>query len=499
MAPKRNSALHQAQVVHGDWQTPPGVARRVTALLRARGVEAAAVVEPTCGRGAFVEAALSAFPGARVLGFEVSAAHLASARDHLRGTRAELHHADFFAVDWEVTLGALPDPVLILGNPPWVTSATLGAHDAQNLPDKSNFKGHRGLDAITGKANFDISEWMMLRLLEALRGRPFTLAMLCKSSVARRLLAAAAARGWPVDGATWSIDAKAHFDAAVDAVLLTISSRSDAPAAHRWPMYDGLDAVQLTRAMGVAGGEVVSDLDAFDETRALAGRSEIEWRSGVKHDCAAVMELRRAGDALVNGLGERVELEPDFVFPMCKGSDVANGRTATGRYVIVTQRAIGDDTARIQAAAPRTWSYLAAHRSLLEGRKSSIYRGQPSFAMFGVGDYSFAPHKVAICGLYKRLRFVAIGPEGGRPVMLDDTAYFLPCETLARAEALVAALNGPQARRFFEARVFWDAKRPVSKALLQTLSLAALLREAHGPAICASILDEVPPTLAGIG
>jgi len=476
MAPDPNAARTRARVVHGDWQTPPALARRVTALLRARGVEAAAVVEPTCGCGAFVEAALAAFPGARVLGFEVSDEHLAGARDHLRGTRAELQRADFFAVDWEATLGALPDPVLVLGNPPWVTSATLGSHASRNLPDKSNFKGHRGLDARTGKANFDISEWMMLQLLEALRGRPFTLAMLCKSSVARRLLAASADRNWPVEGATWRIDAKEHFDAAVDAALLTVSGRAEAPAVHRWPMYDGLDAARPTRAMGVAGGEVVSDLDAFAETQGLAGRSALAWRSGVKHDCAAVMELRREGGALVNGLGERVEVEPELVFPMRKGSDVANGRAATGRYVIVTQRAIGDDTERLRATAPRAWAYLDAHRALLAGRKSSIYRGRPPFAIFGVGDYSFAPHKVAICGLYKRLRFVAIGPEGGRPVMLDDTSYFLPCETAAHAESLAAALNGARARRFFEARVFWDAKRPVSKALLQALSLEALLR-----------------------
>jgi len=477
MAAGLNTALTRARVVHGDWQTPPGLARQVAELLRARGVEAAVVVEPTCGCGAFVEAALSAFPSARVLGFEVAEEHLASAREHLRGTRAELRRADFFDLDWEATLRALPDPVLVLGNPPWVTSATLGAHASQNLPAKSNFKGHRGLDAITGKANFDISEWMMLRLLTALRSRPFTLAMLCKSSVARRLLAAVAERGWPMEGATWGVDAKEHFDASVDAVLLTVSGRSEVPAVHRWPMYDGLDAARPTRAMGVAGGEVVSDLDAFAETQGLAGRSEVAWRSGVKHDCAAVMELRRDGESLVNGLGERVDLEPEFVFPMRKGSDVANGRTETGRCVIVTQRSIGDDTGRIRATAPRTWAYLEAHRGLLEGRKSSIYRGRPSFAMFGVGDYAFVPYKVAICGLYKRLRFLAIGPEGGRSVMLDDTSYFLPCETEVRAQTLAEALNGARARRFFEARVFWDAKRPVSKALLQTLSLEALLRE----------------------
>ena len=307
--------------------------------------------------------------------------------------------------------------------------------------------------------------------------------MLCKSSVARKVLQSVARRDWPTRGAVWGIDANAHFDAAVDAVLLVVS-KGEAPGEHRWPVYDGLDAAQPSRAMGVVAGEVVGDVGAVAETQRLLGRSEVEWRSGIKHDCADVMELRLANGVYRNGLGEAVDVEPDRVFPLRKGSEVANGRGGE-RFVIVTQRAIGEDTTALRACAPRTWAYLEAHRARFEARRSSIYRGQPPFAMFGVGAYSFAPYKVAICGLYKRLRFAVVGPQGGRPVMLDDTSYFLPCDTPERAEALAAALNGPLARRFFEARVFWDAKRPVNKALLGALSLDALLRAAGAAPVAA--------------
>lgn len=464
------------RVEHGDWQTPDALALRVATLLRARGVSPASVVEPTCGRGAFVRAALATFDDARVVGYELSPEHLATARADLAGTRAELHQGDFFELDWSEVLRALPEPVLVLGNPPWVTSATLGSLGSGNLPEKANFKGHRGLDAITGKANFDISEWMLTRLIAALGGRAFTVAMLCKSSVARRILESASANRWPLDGATWRIDAMAHFDASVHAVLLTVTSRGDAPSEPQWPVYDSLDAQAPSRTMGVVGGALYADLDAFTGTRDLTGRSEIEWRSGVKHDCAAVMELRRDGDRYVNGLGERVALEAERVFPLRKGSDVANGREARGRYVIVTQRALGEDTSKLGATAPLTRAYLDAHRALLDARRSAIYRGQPPFAMFGVGDYSFAPYKVAICGLYKRLRFSVVGPEDDRPAMLDDTSYFLPCPDAPTAARLADALNGERAQAFLRARVFWDAKRPVNKALLQSLSLDALLR-----------------------
>src|SRR5207244_5466142 len=55
--------------------------------------------------------------------------------------------------------------ILILGNPPWVTNTTLSSLESTNLPAKSNFKGHSGLDAITGKSNFDIAELSLLQLI----------------------------------------------------------------------------------------------------------------------------------------------------------------------------------------------------------------------------------------------------------------------------------------------------------------------------------------------
>ena len=54
---------------------------------------------------------------------------------------------------------------LIIGNPPWVTNSELGAIDSQNLPRKSNFKKVNGLDAITGKGNFDIGEYCIFVFL----------------------------------------------------------------------------------------------------------------------------------------------------------------------------------------------------------------------------------------------------------------------------------------------------------------------------------------------
>ena len=76
--------------------------------------------------------------------------------------RADVYCEDFFEKDWPGTLDGLLEPILVIGNPPWVTNSAVGALGGSNLPVKSNFQRLNGLDAITGKSNFDISEWMLL-------------------------------------------------------------------------------------------------------------------------------------------------------------------------------------------------------------------------------------------------------------------------------------------------------------------------------------------------
>jgi hypothetical protein len=198
------------------------------------------------------------------------------------------------------------------------------------------------------------------------------------------------------------------------------------------------------------------------------------WRSGVKHDLSRVMELTARGGELVNGFGESVAIEPERVFPLLKSSDLAHDRAAPERFVIVTQDKLGDDTAGLGESAPLTFAYLTRHRAAFDARKSRIYRSQPSFAMFGIGPYSFAPYKVAISALYKRLAFRVVAPRAGKPVLFDDTVYFLACDSAAHAERLCAALDSKPARDFFEARIFWDEMRPITKSLLDSLALEML-------------------------
>ncbi|HXY36952.1 MAG TPA: hypothetical protein VEI07_22180, partial [Planctomycetaceae bacterium] len=503
------------RVEYGDFQTPTDLATAVCRALRDQ--RPATLIEPTCGTGAFLSAAIDSFPRLRfVLGVDINPRYVAAARRAVASTKSapecRIRVGNFFRLDWPALVAGCADPVLILGNPPWVTNSALGALGGRNLPPKHNLPGRSGLEGLTGKSNFDVSEWMIYRLLEAAAGRRATLAMLCKTAVARRVLARAWEARLPITGCEIrAIDALRHFGARVEACLLVCHSEGAPVALPDCRVFEDLEAGQSNRAIGWRHGRLVADVAAYDRVRHLLG-GEARWRSGIKHDCSAVFELwEEPNGTLVNGLGETVDVEEDYLFPLVKSSDVAgmrrplqtlshsNGRgqgegsfiavgksqkaalsrrTGRGgeiiRHVLVPQRRVGQETDSIARRAPKTWRYLQRHAERLDRRASRVYQQQPRFSIFGVGPYTFAPWKVVVSGFYKTRKFVAVGPVRGRPVVCDDTCYFLPCQSGAEATSLARLLNGPLAGDFFSAFVFPDAKRPLTAEILGLLNVAAL-------------------------
>ena len=218
-------SLHQVKVEYGDFQTPLELAERICQQLSELGISPDVIVEPTCGVGNFIEAALPLFQSVKkIIGVEVNKHYLQEVRikkQFVQDERVELYHADFFQFDWLSLINHLDGNILVLGNFPWVTNSQQGSIDGKNLPGKSNFQKHNGLDAITGKSNFDISEWMLIQVIQWLQGREACLAMLCKTSVARKLLNYLHSRDLNLAYcATYKIDTKKYFDATVEACLL---------------------------------------------------------------------------------------------------------------------------------------------------------------------------------------------------------------------------------------------------------------------------------------
>lgn len=479
----RKQRKTKAVAEFGDFQTPLNLAVAATRLLVRLGIKPHSIVEPTCGKGSFLAAAEACFPqAATIIGVDINDAHLGVARNAVDNSRVKLRHGDFFRLDWRDIVTGAGEPWLVIGNPPWVTSAELGSIESENLPEKSNFHGRMGIEAITGKSNFDISEWMLLRYLDWLKEYKGAIAVLCKTAIARKILLHIWKKGVRTQSARiYKIDALAHFGAAVDACFFVLELCSQS-CALSCDIYNNLEDATPANTLGFLDGHIINDMTAFSRQRALLGTDpRYIWRSGIKHDCSRVMELSSTDRGYMNGLGEVSDLEDTFLMPMLKSSDIGNGRIDCRGVMLVTQQMVGDDTSRIRRTAPKTWSYLQSHANLLAKRGSVIYKNKPPFSIFGVGPYSFSPWKVAISGFYKLLKFVKVGPLNDRPVVFDDTIYFLPCWSEDEADFIEALLTSDRAHEFFNSMVHWDEKRPITVDILKRLSIrklaAALGRE----------------------
>lgn len=468
----------ERQIEFGDFQTPLSLASEVCKVLLAEGVNPSTVIEPTCGKGSFVMASLSSFYNIDTLfANELNKEYLDELSEQLADVKGNvrLTNKDFFLVDWKETLEGTEEPVLFIGNPPWVTNSKIGSLKGKNLPPKTNFQGMKGFDALTGSSNFDISEWMLIAMANALRGKDGYIAMLVKTSVARKVLSYFwKARLELANSKIYPINSASHFGISADACLLFCSFRRGFATNFNTTVHTALDTSSSHRMIGYKDGHLVADVESYSRIpRQVMGDHLFTWRSGIKHDSGKLMELKLRNGKFINGYEEVVDIETTFVYPMLKSSDLANNRKPA-RWMIVTQKRVGDDTTIIKSLAPKTWDYLLRNADKLDQRKSSIYKNSIRFSIFGVGDYTFANWKVAVSGLYKGAKFQVIGPSDGKPVVFDDTCYFLSCTNKEHAETIADYLNRGGGRDFINAFTFWDAKRPITAKLLNKIYMPNL-------------------------
>lgn len=239
-----------------------------------------------------------------------------------------------------------------------------------------------------------------------------------------------------------------------------------------------------TKTYGWTDNKFVANIDTYRAYRHIDGKSQIGWRSGIKHDCSKVMELTPKNSGFTNKLEKDVAIEPNLVFPLLKGSDLKTDVIcSTTRYVIVTQHSTTENTLYIQQKYPRTYQYLSSHIELFNKRASVIYTKRPQFSIFGIGDYSFKHHKIAIGGLYEKTTFSLVMPIDGKPVMLDDTCYLLGFDHIEEAQCIIKILNSLTVQGFLKSIIFTDAKRCINKESLMRIDLHAAAKSLYAEGI----------------
>ncbi len=462
---------------YGDYQTPADFAEKVCTYLREyRHIDPSAVIEPTCGIGRFLKSSL-VFNADEYYGIEINPEYCNICEKTINSDKVKIINADFFNFSSRALIHDKRQ-ILVIGNPPWVTNSTLSTLASDNLPIKINFKGLKGIDAMTGASNFDICEYIILQLIQEYRDTNTFISMLCKTSVARSIFQEL--KRTSVNFSSCDIlefDATKIFGISASACVLLIQLTETPASSDICNVYDFENPHAIKSQFGYYCGQFYSNLASNTEN--LNGQSCFEWHQGVKHDCSKVMELTMNNGTLQNGQKETVLIENDIVFPLVKSSMFKAPIIHNfSKFVIVTQMKAREETMHIKYKLPKTWEYLIRNIEMFKNRKSSIYSGAPLFSMFGVGAYSYSKYKVGVSGFYKQPLFAVLYSDDEKPVMTDDTSYFICFDKYDMAYVAMLLLNSKKVQDFLTSIAFLDAKRPYTKKVLERIDFDK---------ICASI------------
>jgi hypothetical protein len=473
---------------YGDFQTNEDLANKVTLHLASKNISPEIIVEPTCGKGNFIIASIKNFQNIQnIFGIEIykpyvwetkfSIVHFFLENPKTKKPIISIAHCNVFDFDFKQIERQFSDKyILVIGNPPWVTNSKLGSLNSANLPKKTNFKNHSGLDAMTGKGNFDIAEFITITMLETFQKMKGHLLLLVKNSVIKNIVFDQTKNKYNIASIEkHCIDSKKEFNVSVEASLfyceLNTTPEFDCT---EFDFYKNQNSYQK---FGWLNDKFVSNIDTYIHTKEIDGECPFIWRQGLKHDCSSIMELDKVNGHYVNGLNEEVKLEDDLVYGLLKSSDLKNTVISqTRKFTIVTQRKVGQETKYIKYDYPKTYQYLIEHQENFNARKSSIYNNKPQFSIFGIGEYSFKPYKVAISGLYKTFHFTLILPQADKPVMLDDTCYLIGFDKIEFALYALILLNSDTTMQFLQSVTFADAKRTFTKDVLMRIDLLELAK-----------------------
>ncbi len=460
---------------YGDYQTPAVFAERVCCYLKKHyNIEPSAIIEPTCGIGAFLKSSLEVFNADEYYGIEINPEYCKECGKSIKDERIHIINSDFFSFSLKSLVKNIRQ-ILIVGNPPWVTNSTLTSIGSDNLPKKANFKGLKGLDALTGSSNFDICEYIILQLVKEYNNTNTMIAMLCKTSVARNVFKELKRSGIFFSCCdVLEFDATKIFGINASACLFVIKLQREHNSPDVCNVYDFETPETIKSKFGYLEGRFYSNLGMTSAK--YDGSCCFEWRQGVKHDCSKIMELSLHDGKLQNGQNENVDIEPDMVFPLIKSSMFHSPIIHKfSKFVIMTQKKVREETKYIEQKAPKTWKYLNDNIECFQNRKSSIYKGAPQFSMFGVGDYSYSQYKVGVSGFYKRPLFSVLYSEDNKPVMTDDTTYFICFNSFDMAYIAMLLLNSSQVQDFLFSIAFQDAKRPYTKKVLERIDFSKII------------------------
>jgi hypothetical protein len=478
----------------GEIQTPPSLVKKVYQILKKDvKFQPSILIEPTCGKGQFLLHAPEFYPKLSLMyGVElqkkflwrfVFLAFLKYYRNKSKPRITTIIKNDnvffhTFSLEELDEKPAYQQPILIIGNPPWITSSKLSMLESKNIPVKANIHNIPGINALTGSSNFDLAEVIIKQMMKRFSSWKGKIALLCKNSVIKRILKDLPNTNLSLKSIeSYQFNARELFNVNCEASLLLIDLGDTKKPTYQCKVKTLNNPQKTSYIFGWTNGHFVANKKQYLSSSFLEGRSSFEWRQGVKHDANKVMELELVGNnRYKNKLDEEISLEAELIYPLLKGSDLQKVEvTNSNKRIILTQRKLNQKTAYIKDKYPKIWDYLQDKKRFFTKRKSKIYQKAPPFSLFGIGEYSFKPFKVGIAGMYPDLIFSFIPPIDKKPVMLDDTSYFIGFNNYQHGLIVNILLNTSVVRNFLSSLIFPLNKRPVTKRILMRINWQELM------------------------
>ena len=453
----------------GDYQTPLYFTDIICQYLKNElNISPDIIIEPTCGIGNFLRSATKFFPNKQLYGIDIDDDKL----DNVDKTipNLKLINDDIFAFKFENI--DKNKTYLIIGNPPLITNTELSKINSKNILTKSDFRNEMTIDARMRNSNFNISEYIILKMIDEFKYTTSTIAFLCKTTVARDIFIELNR-----NNIEYSFIKQLNFNSYktvnidTNACLFIIQFGGKRLTDKICEVSDISNPSKILYKFGFKDNKFYSNVEGIPQ---IEGNCQMEWKHGVKHDCAKVMELIYENNQLINKKNECVEIENSLIYPLLKSSQLKKPIVNnTSKYIIITQKKIKQDTSYIKTAAPKTWQYLNDNKKDFDKRKSPIYNNAPDFSIFGIGDDSFKKYKVAISGFCKKPMFSLV--YGEKTMMLDDSCYFISFDDYDDAYITMLILNSSLVKKFLNNIAFLDSKRPYSKKVLKRIDFRKCL------------------------
>lgn len=433
------------------------------------------ILDPTCGAGTFLAAALrrmlTAHPHApetlpglltRIAGIDIDPLAILAAQTSLIAALAPWQHRKAVPLSLPIIQAdilSLPEGTFaqrfdaVVGNPPWLNweylPPALRERSAQ-LWETLGLFGHGGLDRAHSKE--EIAGLIAALTLERFLRPAGLLGMILPHSLFKSALNGQGFRRFQLGNGpsvrVLRVDDLSNlklFDGSGLAAILL--AQRDAPTTYpvryrRWHRAPPDPRVEEQAACpsdpaNPGSGWISGPPAALDLITRLSGTNPYRARTGMFTGGAngvyylELLEQRPDGLLRVRNLVERTRrtvpqveaiLEPTFLFPLIRGRDVGSWHMRGAALVLCPHTA----QSRMQAVAPaelaehapRMLAYLEQFRAVLNERRGFTrweqpYRHAAFYACQRIGTYTFAPYKVVWRYIASDFRCCVVGPQAG--------------------------------------------------------------------------------------